>query len=165
MDFEKKMISTIPKQGYVLSCSIVFSDRPEPVLPANKQPISSRNYKRSLIGAITTVLISITIVGIVILNNQNNHAAALTARGAQLSEADLQTNTVDYPRIKAHDLDNRWNSIRTADGNGNQYLLEVYGDERPRLFINDKLIVNTEAYTGLIRHLEKILWSRGQKSR
>jgi hypothetical protein len=165
MDSGKKVISTIPKSGYMLNCMITFPDAVIQTGPIqNKYVVKKRQFALMLVGLI--ILVAGALWEGVVINNKYESGTRQVVSVLATEPAVKPSSkgyAVSYPLMNEHDLDNASNSVRTTDRKGNQYLLEVYGDQRPRLYINDKLIDNQQPYTNLINHLEKILWNRGKK--
>jgi len=165
MDSDKKIIATIPKQGYVLNCMVDFLEPDVPDHTVTNGSGSVVNFKSNWTLAALVIAGIAIILAVFSLNNKgdNTRVVAASVQQIQLKPTENRASFVSYPQIKEHDLDNESNSIRTIDKKGNQYLLEIYGDERPRFYINDKLIKDTRPYTNLIDHLEKMLWDKGRK--
>ncbi|MFN7118166.1 MAG: transcriptional regulator [Saprospiraceae bacterium] len=125
-DTDKKMIATIPKQGYILHATITNA----PISKIN--PIHHK--KRTYLVALFTIIFILLITGAVItIYSRSNGNSARSD-----SQANLNTE-IQFPDLQANSTENYYNTVTTTDSAGVTYRLVLIGDRRPQFYINNQL--------------------------
>ncbi len=147
-DDTKDMIKTIPKRGYMLLATVVKQGHGADLL-------AKSSNKVLLYGAIAVLVLAL--VGSLVWLSVYRGSGSVNA--AQTSDTE-----VTFPDLKEAEESNYLNTITTTDSVGNRYRLIMIGDRRPRFYVNDSLLPDTEPYTLLVDKLARELWRRQKEA-